>query len=151
MKSAFPEGTINQIALLGGKVLKSTLPLLDSSSAASAKGPKRLSLPQGDLSNFYDGDEGIRYAAFIELKAGSPRGNHLHRVKVEHVYLISGEVSLIVQNSASDRVTVELKPGDLVRIETGIAHVFCPVQDGCAVEFSPNRFDPADVERFALI
>lgn len=151
MNPNFPKGTLNQIAFLDGKVLKSTLPVFESSPPADSIGLKRLRLAQGELANSYDDDEGIRYAALIELRVGRLRGNHVHRVKVEQLYLISGEVLLAAQDGKGRRVSVQIKPGELVKIETGIAHVFSPTQDGSAIEFSSTRFDPSDAERVTLL
>jgi hypothetical protein len=58
---------------------------------------KRVMLPQGELAQFYDGEEGVRYIASIELHAGTVRGNHYHKIKREYVYIISGKLRLLVQ------------------------------------------------------
>ena len=109
-------------------------------------------LPQGELAHFYDGPEGIQYLAFLDLRAGAVRGNHYHKQKHELLYLISGEVLLIVQDLESkDRASLSLQAGDLAIIPTGIAHAIETRQTGHAIEFSPARFDAADVHRFSLI
>jgi mannose-6-phosphate isomerase-like protein (cupin superfamily) len=137
---------------LDGKVSKRSLPVFQNSPPGTALGPKRLLLPQGELANFYDEDEGIRYMAFVELRMGGVRGNHFHRVKEEQFYLSSGAVTLVVQNrETGTRASIDLSPGDLVIIATGIAHAIEPTRAGYAVEFSKTRFDAADVHRFALI
>jgi uncharacterized RmlC-like cupin family protein len=143
---------MNEMTYLEGKVLKRSLPVFQSPPTAEVSGPKRLLLAQGELANFHDGEEGIRYIAFIELRPRAIRGNHFRRVKEEQVYLLSGEVLLVVQDGeAGTPVSVPLRPGDLVWIATGIAHAFKPTEAGEAVEFSTSRFDPADVQRFKLI
>jgi uncharacterized RmlC-like cupin family protein len=124
---------------LDGKVIKRSLPVFQNSPPRDVVGPKRLLLAQGELANFYDGDEGIRYLALVELRVGQIRGNHFHRVKEEQIYIISGEVQLVTQSGDENmRVFIELRPGDLVSIAT-------------AVEFSKTRFDASDVERFQLV
>ena len=80
------------------------------------------------------------------------RGNHFHRVKQEYIYLISGEVLLVVQDGEPGTpVLINLQPGDLVMIATGVAHALKPIHRGQAIEFSTSRFDPTDVQRFKLI
>ena len=136
---------------LNGKVVKRTLPPVQPNSGADQPVLKRLILPQGELAQFYDGDEGIKYIAAIELKEGSARGNHYHKTKKEYVYMIGGEVALIVEELGSKaREIVELQAGDLVLIHTGVAHALEVKQTGLAVEFSPNKFDPEDIFRFKL-
>ena len=141
-----------EIALLGGKVTKRALPLVQPPSTADSPTLKRLMLPQGELAQFYDGEEGIRYIAQIELQAGSVRGNHYHKVKHEWVYMMSGEVTLIVEDLESKaRETALLVPGDLAFIQTGVAHALQVIKSGQAIEFSTARFDPADIYRHKLV
>jgi quercetin dioxygenase-like cupin family protein len=144
--------TTDDTTVFGGKVRKRSLPVYHGSAPPGADGPKRLILPQGELSNIYDAEEGLRYAALIEMRVGTVRGNHVHRVKEELVYVISGRLELIVQESSQGEVLrLELRPGDLAFIATGIAHAIKPLEAGLAIEFSKARFDPADSERVVLV
>ncbi len=137
---------------LQGKVLKHSLPVFEGAPRSDVLGPKRLLLPQGELANFYDGREGIRYIAYIDLRSGSVRGNHWHRVKEEQMYLISGELVLVAQErEAGERVSVQLRPGDWAFIAPGVIHALQIIASGQAIEFSKTPFDPADTEKFALI
>ena len=141
-----PESTF-----LNGKVLRRSLPALQLPLGPDAPALKRLFLPQGELAQFYNADEGIRYMAFIELLPGQVRGNHYHKVKEELVYVIRGEVMLVVADIDSKaQASVPLRAGDLAMIRTGIAHALRPVEPGQAIEFSSARFDPADIHRFPL-
>ena len=135
-----------------GKVQKRCLPLFQGAPPADAAGPKRLLLAQGELAHFYDGEQGIRYAAFIELRTGGVRGNHWHRRKEEQIYVISGELLLVAQNGENGpRVSVSLKAGDLAIIACGVYHALKTVEPGQAIEFSSTRFDATDVQPFTLI
>ena len=108
-------------------------------------------LPQGELAQFHNSEQPIHYLAFIELRAGTQRGNHFHRIKQEFIYLLSGEVRLIVEEIESKaRDIVPLQTGDLVFIPTGVAHTLDVVKTGQAIEFSEARFDPADIHRYPL-
>jgi uncharacterized RmlC-like cupin family protein len=143
---------ISETSLLGGKVTRRTLPLVQPSSTPDSRTLKRLLLPQGELAQFYDGDDGIRYIAQIELQVGSVRGNHFHKVKQEWVYMMSGEVNLIVEDLESKaRETILLLPGDLAFIQTGVVHALQVTKSGQAIEFSTSRFDPADIYRHKLV
>ena len=137
---------------LGGKVLKRALTVVHPPFGPDAPTIKRLMLPQGELAQFYDADEPIRYLACIELRAGSVRGNHYHLAKRESLYVVQGEGMLIVEDIESKaRDTVSFRAGDLLSIHTGIAHAVQIVGPGQAVEFSGTRFDPADIHKFLLI
>lgn len=143
---------MSEITLLGGKVTKRALAIVHPPSVPESGTLKRLLLPQGELAQFYDGEDGIRYIAQIELQAGSVRGNHYHKVKEEWVYLITGEVNLILQDLESKaRENVLLAAGDLVFIKTGVVHALQVMKSGQAIEFSTARFDPADIYREKLV
>lgn len=136
---------------LAGKVAKRSLPAVRGPSGPDTPSVKRLFLPQGELAQFYDGDEPVRYIAFIELLAGTVRGNHYHKVKEEWLYVIQGQVRLELHDLGNAvRDSVLLEAGDLAIIPTGIAHALRVITPGQAVEFSPARFDPADIYRFPL-
>jgi len=142
---------MSETAFLNGKVRKGSLPVLPLPVGPEAASLKRLFLPQGELAQFYDADEGIRYMAFIELLPGQVRGNHYHKVKEERVYVIRGEILLSVADIDSGaRASVAIRTGDLAVIQTGVAHAYQTVDPGQAIEFSPTRFDPADIHRFPL-
>jgi hypothetical protein len=141
-----PESTF-----LNGKVLKRSLPVLQLPLGPDAPDLKRLLLPQGELAQFYNADEGIRYMAFIELLSGQVRGNHYHKVKEELLYVIRGELLLSVANIDSKAcASVALRAGDLAVIRTGIAHALRIAEPGQAIEFSRTRFDPADIHSYSL-
>jgi mannose-6-phosphate isomerase-like protein (cupin superfamily) len=136
---------------LAGKVRKRTLPVIPAPSGPHAPTEKRLLLPQGELAQFYDSDDPIRYIAFIELRTDSIRGNHYHKIKEEWIYLVQGEVLLTVEDlDAKTREQFTLAQGDLVFIAPGIAHALRIVSAGQAIEFSRSRFDGNDIYRFKL-
>jgi len=136
---------------LAGNVLKWSLPVVSGRPGPDAPALKRLMLPQGELAQIHDSDDGIRYLAFIEVRVGSDRGNHYHKVKEEWVYVMQGKVLVVVQDiETSARASVPLEKGDLLFIQTGIAHVLRPVESGQALEFSRARFDATDIYPFPL-
>src|SRR5438874_9201479 len=144
--------SMSEIKILSGKVTKMSLPLIQPPSGPAAPILKRLALPQGELAQFYDGEKGVRYVAFIELLPGSPRGNHYHKIKEEWIYLIRGELSLVLEDLASkERAAETMVAGDLVKISTGVAHTLQISESGMAIEFSEARFDPADIYRYVLV
>jgi hypothetical protein len=138
-------------SFLNGGVVKWCLPMIEGSPPIDAPRLKRLALPQGELAHFSDG-ENIEYIAFVELRAGSTRGNHFHQKKEEAVYIIRGEMMLIAQDTQTgERVTLKLKTGDLAVVSALVAHVYQTTKPGDAVEFSKAIFDAADVYRFPLV
>jgi mannose-6-phosphate isomerase-like protein (cupin superfamily) len=140
------------LTFLSGKVVRQSLPVLQSTKGSSALPLKRLLLPQGELAQFYDADEPVRYLAFIELRDAGVRGNHYHNVKEEFIYVIQGELQLVIEDIGSKaREVIALQAGDLATIQPGVAHALRTVKPGQAIEFSRTRFDPGDIHRYALV
>jgi quercetin dioxygenase-like cupin family protein len=143
---------MDQTTLLDGKVVRRSLPIVKPPVGAEVPNSKRLMLPQGELAQIYDAEEGIRYMAVIELRQENTRGNHYHKVKVEWVYVTAGEVLLVVEDvETKRRESIPLRVGDLAIIRTGVAHALQVVAPGEAIEFSGARFDAADIYRYQLL
>jgi len=140
-----------ELLFLGGKVRKISLPVIHGRPEPNAPPLKRLLLPQGELAQFHSSPEGMRYLAYAELRVGAVRGNHYHKFKEEWLYIISGEVWLVVEDVASRvRDILTLECGDLVFIPTGVAHALHVKKSGQALEFSPVAFDPGDSYAYEL-
>jgi len=134
---------------LSGKVVKWSLPALEPPFDPEGPILKRLLLPQGELAQVYDAEEPVRYIACLDLLAGTVRGNHYHKIKRELVYLMRGEVSVIVRDvETGGRGTVSLRSGELILIQPGVAHAMVISAPGMAVEFAQARFNPDDTHRY---
>ncbi len=143
---------MNEWRFLSGKVVKRSLPVINGSPGPGVGALKRLLLPQGELAQFYDGEEPIRYIAAVQLRPGTIRGNHYHEFKDECVYLIRGELQILVEDIDSRiREEVLLRTGDLASIAPRVAHVLRPLSDGEGVEFSTVRFKAADSFKYPLL
>src|SRR5690348_16725565 len=124
---------MSESTFLNRKVIKQFLPAVEPQNAADSPTLKRLLLPQGELAQFFDGEEPVRYLAYIELRSGSARGNHFHKVKEEWIYMLSGEAVLWVEDvETKAQEKVGLKVGDLVFVKTGVAHAIHVLQTGQA-------------------
>ncbi len=139
-------------SLFDGRVQHLPLPLFTQPTGPDAPVLKRLLLPQGELAQFHDSDEAMRYMALIELKAGGVRGNHYHRHKKEFIYVLSGgfDLTVVEVENPSKPATFAVNAGERVIIEPGIAHALRTRVAGFAVEYSPVRFEPSDTIRHAL-
>jgi quercetin dioxygenase-like cupin family protein len=137
---------------LSGKITKYILPVFNGPPPPDAPALRRLLLPQGELAQFHGGEQPVHYMAFVELREGTLRGNHCHTHKEEFIYVLDGEFDLIAENSESKaRETIAVRAGELVMIRPGIAHVLRVTRSGHAVEYSKERFDPADTYRYPLV
>ncbi len=142
---------MSAVSFLSGNVFKWSLPFISLPPPADAPALKRLALGQGELAQFHDDDEGARYIAYIELRAGCVRANHYHKIKKEWTYVISGKLLLTLEDIATrERASFSLEAGELAFIGTSVAHAMRTVEPGGAVEFSQARFDPVDSYPYKL-
>lgn len=143
--------SVAPLTFLGGRVWKQTLPMIKPPAGPGTPAVKRLQLPQGELAQVFDADEGARFIAVIELREGTVRGNHVHQVKREFIYIMTGECLLVLEDLESkERARIPLVRGDLVFIPPRIAHAVHVTRPGEAVEWSPDRFDPNDTTRHPI-
>ena len=93
-------------------------------------------------------DAAIRQIVYWDIdsaRTGVDRGHHYHRKKTDRLYVISGEVELLLedpQTGAQERVI--LRAGDRVQILPGIAHAVRSLIKSQVIEYSPDPYDPAD-------
>lgn len=143
---------MSESTFLNDQVIKQSLVTIHGRPASDAPRVKRLLLAQGELAQVYDDDQGIRYLASIELRQGAVRGNHYHEAKKEVIYVIQGEILLVVEDiRTKERASLSLKAGDLAVIPVRIAHGFRTIAAGQGIEWSTTRFDPADIVPYRLI
>lgn len=142
---------MSDVSLLSGKLTKRRLPAVRPAPGLSLPVTKRLVLSQGELAQIHDGEPSIRYIATLELIPGSSRGQHYHEVKVEHFYVMRGELELAALDVESgEQACVMMESGDLVVLQPRIVHAYRIRQAGVAVEFAPTAFDPTDIHPYPL-
>jgi quercetin dioxygenase-like cupin family protein len=145
------DATPQALSLLGGQVRKQVLPCFQGAPGDQAPPVKRLLLGQGELAQLLDGEQCVRYLAFIELRSGAVRGNHFHKVKQEFIYIIHGRAELRVEDTRSKaQDSMGMEPGDLVFVAAGIAHRVDVLEPGQAIEFSEAPFDAGDIYSYPL-
>lgn len=133
-----------------GRFVIKSLPRIEV-PAARTEVQARLFSPKGELAVMSEGAMDIRHLAYVELREGMLRGDHYHKLRQEYFYLISGNVTLHLQDvSTGERATTTINTGDLVHIKPGIAHALIPSEAGHAIEFAAEPFDLGDVYRHVL-
>lgn len=133
------------VSYFGGKLEIDSLALVKNPAERSDV-RARLLVPTGELTTLADGKTPIMHLAYVELKAGVPRGNHFHKLRYEHFYLFAGELELIARDrSTAQTVRVTMRVGDLARVKPEVVHTFRPLVDGHGIEFAAEVFDGADV------
>ncbi len=99
-------------------------------------------------------DATIRQIVYWDIdsaRTGVDRGHHYHRKKTDRMYVISGEVELLLEDPRTGvQGKVILKAGERVRILPGIAHAVRSRVKSQVLEYSPDPYDPADTYPYRL-
>ena len=136
---------------LGGRAIIKSLPATEH-PAKRAEVCARLRSSRGELAVLTDGSVAIRHLSYVELRPEMVRGNHYHKLRREFFYIVSGELTVQLQDMTNkEAVTVKMRTGDMATIEPGIAHAMKPLDAGHAIEFAAEPFDAADVYPHPLL
>jgi quercetin dioxygenase-like cupin family protein len=134
-------------AIMRGGVSVRLLPVV---SPPIPEGGGRISSPAGELVQVVNGDC-LRFAAYIEFKAGAARANHYHRCRTETLYVISGLLAARYRDTVTgDTTDVLLSPGHLVTVRPGYAHAYWAVECSQVMEFSDRSYDPSETVAYDL-
>lgn len=140
----------NKRALFEGRVMIHTLEVTDT-PRARAEIQARLISTNGELAVLSSENAVIRHLGYLELKTGIARGHHYHKLRHESFYMLTGEVTMLLEELSSGKQEMtQIYAGDLALIQPGIAHAFVPVTPGQAIEYAPEAFDPEDIYRHPI-
>lgn len=107
---------------------------------------------RGELNQLLSGPV-CRHISVLTLKAvdGAWRGKHVHRIKHEEFFIISGRVEFIwYDTETSERGTERFGPGIRLTILPGLAHAIRALEDAVMIEFSETPYDEADSVSFDI-
>ena len=111
---------------------------------------KRLVQERGELALIEDGKK-FQHLGYFNLKKGKGyyRGGHYHLKKVEHFYVIAGELRVrLVDLETWKKSEVKLHTGQRVTIYPRCAHRFSAEEDAQVIEYYDCKFDPDDDLKF---
>ncbi|HOF04458.1 MAG TPA: hypothetical protein PLH54_02460 [Syntrophales bacterium] len=87
----------------------------------------------------------IVYWDIDSTRTGVDRGHHYHLRKTDRMYVLSGEVELLLEDPRTGaRGLAVLRAGDRVEILPGVAHAVRSRVRSQVLEYSPDPYDPAD-------
>ena len=99
-------------------------------------------------------DDSFRQIVYWDIdspRTGVDRGHHYHLTKTDRLYVISGEVELLLEDpQTGEKTTAKLKTGDRVLIAPGIAHAVRSLTYAQVLEYAPDPYDPADTYPYKL-
>ncbi len=89
---------------------------------------------------------------FVTTHAGTVRGNHYHRDSHELVFIVEGEVEVVLQdvNNEDDRETVILKGGEGIEIQTFVLHTMRYLAPTVQISLLDRAFDPSNPDLHTL-
>jgi mannose-6-phosphate isomerase-like protein (cupin superfamily) len=100
-------------------------------------------------------DQVFKQLVYWELdsaKSGQERGHHYHEKKIEHFYVLTGELELSIkelESSVSKKLLV--KAGNRLDISPRVAHAFRSLTYAQVLEYSPEPYDPSDTYSYKVI
>jgi mannose-6-phosphate isomerase-like protein (cupin superfamily) len=92
--------------------------------------------------------EPLNFCALVEINpALGSRGNHVHKIKKEIFYILSGTVkgTYWLQNEHKEQAETFIhSEGDIITIQPELFHEFQALEPALALEFSPQSFMTSD-------
>ena len=100
-------------------------------------------------------NEAFKHLVYWELdstKSGQERGHHYHERKIEHYYIITGELELSLKDLESSVCKkLVVKPGNRLAISPRVAHAFRSLAYSQVLEYSPEPYDPSDTHPYKVV
>lgn len=117
---------------------------------------RRLVSAKGEMAQILNrADFCLRHLVYWDLdsaKSGQCRGNHYHLKKTERYYVITGQLELLLfDTAASQGEIIRVSGGDRITVPPRVAHVFRSLVYSQVLEFSPDIYDPGDTKPFDVI
>jgi mannose-6-phosphate isomerase-like protein (cupin superfamily) len=111
--------------------------------------------PKGEMAQIHNRkDEAFRHLVYWDLdstRTGQERGHHYHNRKVEHFYVLSGEVELFSKDlETSENKTCVMTKGTRVTIQPGVAHAFRSIVYSQVLEYTKDPYDPSDTHPYKI-
>jgi dTDP-4-dehydrorhamnose 3,5-epimerase-like enzyme len=136
--------------MLESKVIIESLPIGGPDEAE-----RRIHSDKGEMAQIVNREnESFRQIVYWDIdspRTGVDRGHHYHRKKTDRMYVISGEVELLLEDPHNgEKLTARLKAGDRVFIAPGVAHAVRSLTRAQVLEYAPDPYDPADTYPYRL-
>jgi len=136
--------------MLGSKVIIESLPIGGPDEAE-----RRIYSEKGEMAQIINREgDSFRQIVYWDIdspRSGVDRGHHYHQKKTDRLYVISGEVELLLEDpQTGERATVKLDTGDRVLIAPGIAHAVRSLTYAQVLEYALDPYDPADTYPYKL-
>lgn len=125
---------------LKNKIQITELPITDE-----FRRQKRLIQDRGELALIEDGQQFQHLGCFSLLAGKGYRGGHYHNKKIEHFYILSGQLLVdLVDVETHEKDQVELHSGNKAIIYPGLAHRFHAIQDSQVIEYYNDVYNSYD-------
>lgn len=117
---------------------------------------RRVFSAKGEMAQILNRDnQAFKHLVYWELdsvRSGQERGHHYHEEKIEHFYVLAGELELLLKDlerSGSKKIIV--KAGNRLDISPRVAHAFRSHTYSQVLEYSPEPYDPSDTHSYKVI
>jgi len=137
--------------MIGTKVIIENLPVGGDDNLE-----RRVFSAKGEMAQILNrSNQAFKQLVYWELdsaKSGEERGHHYHEKKIEHFYVVTGELELLfkdLESSVSKKLLV--KAGNRLDICPRVAHAFRSLTYSQVLEYSPEPYDPSDTHSYKVI
>jgi len=114
---------------------------------------RRIFSSKGEMAQILNRNhESFKHLVYWDLdKTGQERGHHYHQRKTENVYILSGEMDLLLEDLESgSKETILIQAGDRLTIRPNLAHAYRSRKYSQVLEYAPEIYDPADTVPYKL-
>jgi mannose-6-phosphate isomerase-like protein (cupin superfamily) len=137
--------------MLETKVVIEDLPMEGDNSSE-----RRTFSGKGEMAQIFNRtNEAFRHLVYWELdsvKSGQERGHHYHERKIEHFYVLTGELELSLKDlEGFDNKRLLVKAGNRLAISPRVAHAFRSLTYSQVLEYSPEPYDPSDTHPYQVV
>lgn len=113
------------------------------------KSERRIFSDKGEMVQVLNrGTQSFKHLVYWELDSArteQERGHHYHEKKAEQLYVISGELELLLEDlETSERRAFTVRGGTRITIPPRIAHAYHSHTYSQVLEYSPDPYDPSD-------
>ena len=117
------------------------------SAAGDDQDERRIFSSKGEMAQILNRvNEAFRHLVYWDLApGGQERGHHYHLSKTENVYILTGELELLLEDLESGvHEKVLVQAGDRLTIGPNLAHAYRSRKYSQVLEYAPGTYDPAD-------
>jgi dTDP-4-dehydrorhamnose 3,5-epimerase-like enzyme len=114
---------------------------------------RRIFSSKGEMAQILNRNhEAYRHLVYWDLdKTGQERGHHYHQRKTENVYILTGEMDLLLEDLESGlKEKILVQAGNRLTLSPHLAHAYRSRKYSQVLEYASETYDPADTVPYKI-